>query len=137
MATCVGQHVPVFLPGEPPNREAWQATVYRSQIVGRDGSNPASAMMQDYILAVAALPQGELSVKMAQLLGLQGPWRCQVYRDMDYLHHRSYGHIRVFLFEPLVAGVHKASLAILSPQLCPFRQSLAWGPSLLFGLLGT
>ena len=40
-----------------PDREAWQATVYRSQRVGRDGSNPARAMMQDYILAVAALPQ--------------------------------------------------------------------------------
>ena len=55
MATSVGQHAPVFLPGEPPDREAWQATVYRSQRVGQ--SNPASAMMQDYISAVAALPQ--------------------------------------------------------------------------------
>ena len=37
------------------------------------------------------------------------------------------------LFEPLVAGDQMASLANLSPQLCPFRHledSLAWGPSL-------
>ena len=31
MATSIGQYTPVFLPGEPhlPDREAWQATVYR------------------------------------------------------------------------------------------------------------
>ena len=31
MATSIGQCAPVFLPGEPhlPNREAWQAIVYR------------------------------------------------------------------------------------------------------------
>ena len=35
--------------------------------------------------------------------------------------------------KPLVAGDQVASLASLSPQLCPFRHledSLAWGPSL-------
>ena len=38
------------------------------------------------------------------------------------------------LFEPLVAGHQKASMASLSPRLCPFRHLdgfLAWGPSLL------
>ena len=34
-------------------------------------------------------------MKVAQLLGLWGPWRCQVCRDTDCLHHRSYGLIRV------------------------------------------
>ena len=29
MAASIGQHTPVFLPGEPPDREAWQATVHR------------------------------------------------------------------------------------------------------------
>ena len=31
MAASIGQYAPVFLPGEPPlpDREAWQATVYR------------------------------------------------------------------------------------------------------------
>ena len=33
---------------------------------------------------------------MAELLGLQGPWQHQVCRDMNCLHHRSYGPIRVF-----------------------------------------
>ena len=47
-------------------------------------------------LPVAALPQCELSVKVAQLLGLRGPWRRQVCRDMDCLRCRSYGPIRVF-----------------------------------------
>ena len=35
-------------------------------------------------------------MKVAQLLGLWGPWQCQVCRDTDCLHHRSYGPIRVF-----------------------------------------
>ena len=42
-------------------------------------------------------------------------------------------------FEPLVSGDQK-SLASLSPQLFPFRHievSLAWGPSLFFGVSGT
>ena len=29
MTTSIGQYAPVFLSGEPPDREAWQATVYR------------------------------------------------------------------------------------------------------------
>ena len=40
------------------------------------------------------------------------------------------------LFEPLVDGDQKASLASLSSYLSQFRHlegSLAWGPSLLFG----
>ena len=44
------------------------------------------------------------------------------------------------LFEPLVAGDQKASLASLSLYLLPFRHlegSLAWGPSLLFHASGT
>ena len=43
-------------------------------------------------------------------------------------------------FEPLVAGDQKASLASLFLYLRLFRHlegSLAWGPSLLFGTLGT
>ena len=42
-------------------------------------------------LPVAALPQWELSVKVAQLLGLQGPWQRQVCRDTDCFCCRSYG----------------------------------------------
>ena len=51
--------------------------------------------MQDIFLPVAALPQWELSMKVPQLLGLQGPWKCQVCGDMDCL-HKSSGPIRVF-----------------------------------------
>ena len=53
-------------------------------------------------------------MKLAQLLGLQGPWQRQVCRDSDCLRHRSYGPIRVF-FQPLVAGYQEASLASFSP----------------------
>ena len=35
-------------------------------------------------------------MKVAQLLGLWGPWQRQVCRDMNCLHHRSYGTLRVF-----------------------------------------
>ena len=29
MATSVGQYAPGFLPGGPPDKEAWQATVHK------------------------------------------------------------------------------------------------------------
>ena len=47
-------------------------------------------------LPVATLPKWELSMKVAQLLGLWGPWPRQVCRDMDCLCCRCYGLIRVF-----------------------------------------
>ena len=53
-------------------------------------------MKQLFFLPGEALSQWELSMKVAQLLGLWGPWWCQVCRDMDCLHSRSYGPIRVF-----------------------------------------
>ena len=56
-------------------------------------------------------------MKVVQLLGLWGPWQCQVCRDTDCLHSRSYGPIRVFF----QAGIQKASLASLSLKLHPFR----------------
>ena len=71
-------------------------------------------------------------MKVVQLLGLWGPWQCQVCRDTDCLHSRSYGPIRVFF----QAGIQKASLASLSLKLHPFRHlegPLAWGLSLFFG----
>ena len=48
------------------------------------------------LLPVAALPQWELSMKMAQLLGFQGPRGCQM--SMDCFRCRSFGHIRVFFW---------------------------------------
>ena len=57
---------------------------------------------------------------MAQLLVSLGPWQRQVCRDKHCLSHRGYALSESF-FEPLVAGDQKASLASLSPQLCPLR----------------
>ena len=65
--------------------------------VGHYRSDPAHISTRLF-LPVAALPQWELSVKVAQLLGLLGPWWCQVCRDTDCLHCRSYGPIRVFFW---------------------------------------
>ena len=78
-------------------------------------------------------------MKVAQLLGLQGPWRRQVCRDKNCLCQKELWPYQSF-FEPLVAGDQKASLASLSLYLLPFRHlegSLAWGPSLLFHASGT
>jgi len=78
-----------------PAREAWQATVYR---VTRSQTLPKWPCVHRHktFWPAAALPQWDLSVKVAQLLGLQGPWQCQVCRDMHCLHCRSSGHIKVF-----------------------------------------
>ena len=102
--SCLENTLPCPPPPPTSDREAWQAS-QQGRRVAHGQRNPADM----------SVPQAELSVKAVQLLGLRGPWWCQMCRDMDYLHHRSYGHVRVFPFEPLVAGIHKASLAILSP----------------------
>ena len=97
MATSIGQYTPVFLPGEPlfltekPGRP--QST--GSERVGHYWSDPVHTDARLF-LPVAALPQWELSMKVAYLLGLWGPWQRQVCRDMDYLCRRSYSPIRVF-----------------------------------------
>ena len=97
METSLGQYVSVFLPGEPPSltEKPGRPQSTESRRVGhyqRD-SVPIGPRL---FLPVAALPQGELRVKVAQLLGLWGPWWSQVCRDTDCLHCRSYGPIRVF-----------------------------------------
>ena len=53
--------------------------------------------MQDFF-CLCSCAQWELSVKVAQLLGLRGPWWCQVCRDTDCLRCRSYGPMRVFFW---------------------------------------
>ena len=73
--------------------------------------------MQDIFWLVAALPLG-LSVKVGQLLGLQAPWWHQVFRDTDYLHHRSYGPIRVFIqasYSWRLEGIFGQSFSIAPP----------------------
>ena len=97
------------------------------------------AKIQDYFLPLSALSQWELSMKVAQLLGLQGPWCCQVCRDIDCLCRRRYGPLGV-IFQVSCSwqseGLFGQSFSIAPP----FRHldgSLASGPSLMFGRSGT
>ena len=110
----IGQYSSVFLPGEPsltekPGRP--QST--RPQKVGHDQIDPVH-MDERLFLPVVALPQYDLNMKMAQLLGLQGPWRSQVCRDTDCLTAGVMALSESF-FEPLVAGNQKATSGSLSP----------------------
>ena len=87
---------------------------------------------------MVALSQGELSMKVAQLLGLQGPWQHQLFRDTNCLCHRSYGPIcwgffcLFFLFvcfgffEPLEPGDQDslASLSLWLPHSGTYRAPL-------------
>ena len=57
-------------------------------------------------------------MKVAQLLSLRGPWEHQVCRDTDYLHHRSYGSIRVFIrasYSWRLEGLFGQSFSIAPP----------------------
>ena len=73
MATSIGQYGPVLLPGgalsltEEPGRPQ-STSLQRS---GHDQSNPVHIDTRRFV-PVAALPPWELSVKVAQLPGLQG-----------------------------------------------------------------
>ena len=102
MATSVDRYAPVFMPGDnpfpcPPTEKPGRPQSTGSQRVEHNQSAPACIDARLFLLLpVAALPQCELSVKVAQLLGLWGPWWCQECRDTDGLHCRSYGPIRVF-----------------------------------------
>ena len=78
------------------DRESWQATVYRVPMSQTRPKWPWAPKPKTFFLPVAALPQWELSLRLVQLLGLQGPWWSQVFRDTNCLHSRSYGPIRVF-----------------------------------------
>ena len=97
MATRIGQYAPVFLPREPPSLTDKPGGPQSTglQRVRHYWSNPVCIEARLF-LPVVALSQWELSMNMAQLLALQGPWRCQVCRDMNCLPCRSYGPIRVF-----------------------------------------
>ena len=116
MSTSIGQYAPVFLPGEPPlpDREAWQATVYRvtksltrpkqpcmhrRNIFFACGSSaPVRAECED---SAAAWLAGTLAAPSVQGHGLPLPQELWSYQSL--------------FFKPLVAGDQKASLAGLSP----------------------
>ena len=96
MATSIGQYAPGFLPGE-------QRSLAGRSLQGQEELDTAKVTARidaRLLLPVAALPQCELSMKVAQLLGLQGPWWHQVCRDTDCLCHRSYSPIGVFFQAP-------------------------------------
>ena len=98
MVTSIGQYAPVCLPRETP---PWQRSLaghgLQGHRVGHDKSNPARIDLRLF-LPGAALPQWELSMKVAQLLGLQVLWWWLVCADTGCLHHRRNSPIRVFFW---------------------------------------
>ena len=98
MAINIGRYAPVFLPGEPavPDREAWQATVYRVTKRQIWLKWPCTYRHKTCFACGSSVPV-RVELKVAQLLGLQGPWWRQVCRDTDCLHCRSYDPIRVLI----------------------------------------
>ena len=118
-----------------PDREAWQATGRSLQGCKASDTTKAPCVHRHKAFSApvraereggpAAWLAGTLAAPSVQGHGLPPPqasWPCQS------------------LFEPLVAGDQRASLASFSPSLRPFwhlEGSLASGPSLLFGMSGT
>ena len=103
----------------PPDREAWQATVYR---IGRSWTQLKRPCMHRhkifFFLPVAALPQWELSMEVVQLLGFWGPWGHWACRDTDCLCCRSYGSLRVFFqafFSWRSEGLFGQSFSVVPP----------------------
>ena len=68
-----------------------------------------------HFLPVAALPQGELSVRVAQLLGLRGAWCHHACAGTWTASTAGAAALPEPVFESLVAGDQKACLATLSP----------------------
>ena len=99
MAASIGQYALVFLPGEHPSLigQPGRPQSTGSQRVRHYQRDPVCIGARLF-LPVATLPQWELRVKVAQLLGLWGTWWCQVCRDKDCLCCRSYGPIRVLFW---------------------------------------
>ena len=78
MATSIGQYVPVFLPENPLTEKSW--TQLKQPCVHRCKIYYYYYYYYYYYLPMAALPQGGLSVKVAQLLDLWGHWQHRVCR---------------------------------------------------------
>ena len=97
MATSIGQYAPVFLPGESPSLTEKpgrpQSTGSQSQTL----SKWPCAHRHKTFLPMASLSQ-RVEGEGGTAAWLAGPWQHQVCRDMDCLHHRSYGPIRVFFW---------------------------------------
>ena len=91
----------------PLDREAGQATVYSV-------AKSWTLVKGNYVhrckifLPGAPLPQGQLSVKVVQLLGLRGPCQHKVCRYTNCLHPKSYG--------PQFISVAQSCLTICDPM---------------------
>ena len=89
------------LENHSPTPRPWQRSLAGHSLQGcrvRHYWGDPTCLDAGLFLPVAALPQWELSMKVVQLLGFQGPWQHQVHRDMDCLCCKSYGPIRVFFW---------------------------------------
>ena len=141
MATSLGQYTPAFLSGEAPSltEKPGRPQSTGSQRVKHYQSDPECIDLRLLFACFISAPvraereggaaawlAGTRAAPSVQGDGLPLPLELWPYQSI--------------VFEPLVAGDQKASLASLSPYLCPFRHlkgSLTWGPSLLFGTSGT
>ena len=94
---------------KPPDREAWQATVYWVTKCWTQPKRPCTIDVRPYFACSSSAPV-RVEHEDGAAAWLAGLWQSQVCRDTDCLHHRSYGPIRV----------------------C-FRASCSWRPE---GLLG-
>ena len=114
MATTIGQYTSVFLPRELPSPiekpDRPQST--GSQRVGHNRSDPPCIDARLF-LPVADLPQREWSVNVAQMLG---SWATSGAKRAGTQTASTAGVMAPakFVFEPLVAGDQKASLALVS-----------------------
>ena len=99
MATSIGQYTSIFCLESSP---CWQRSLAGHSLQGckESGHNWSDPVRTDTRLffTCGSSAQWELCVKVAQLLGLQGPWWRQVCRDTDCLCCRSYGPIRGFFW---------------------------------------
>ena len=97
---------------KPPDREAWQAIVYR---VAKSWTGPKRLCMhrRKIFLPVATLPPCELSANVTQLLGFGGHQRLRVFKDTD-CSVPGVMPLSEYFFKPFLAD-QKPSLAGFSP----------------------
>ena len=82
MATSSNQYWPIRSSAwrNPPDGEAWQATVHSVNKELDRTEVTLHAQTQGFFFFLACGSSG-LSIKVVQLLGLRGPWQCHVCRD--------------------------------------------------------
>ena len=80
---------------KPPDREAWQATVYWVTKCWTQPKRPCVHRCESFFACGSSAPV-RVEHEDGAAAWLAGLWQSQVCRDTDCLHHRSYGPIRVF-----------------------------------------